>query len=49
MSGRLIKMQVFLGFESFLLSNSENEWREVVPTPKVEIHIAGTVDVAVRN
>ena len=42
-------MHVFLGFEPFLLSNSEKEWREVVPTPKVETHIAGTVDMAVRN
>ena len=34
-SGKLIKMHVFLGFEPFLLSNSEAEWRDVVPAPQM--------------
>ena len=34
-SGKLIKLRVFLSFEPFLLSNSEAEWREVVPTTQV--------------
>ena len=35
MSGKLIKMQVSLGFEPFLLSKNEAERRVVVPTPRV--------------
>ena len=48
MIGKLIKMQVFLGFEPFLLSNSEAEWIVVVPTPQVQVQMIGTIDVAVR-
>ena len=41
-SGKLIKLHVFLDFEHFLLSNSEAGagWREIVPTPQVEINKA---------
>ena len=46
-SGNLIKLPVFLGFEPFLLSNSESEWREVVSTPLVWVQMLGTIDVAV--
>ena len=42
MSGKLIKMQVSLGFEPFLLSKSEAERRVVVPTPRVYVQMAGT-------
>ena len=48
-SGKLIKLPVFLGFEPFLLSNSEAEWREVVRTPQVYVSAAGTINLAVRT
>ena len=48
MSGKLIKMHVFLGFEPFLLSNSEAEWRVVVSTPQVLVYLAGTVNLVVE-
>ena len=48
MSEKLIKMQVFLGFEPNLLSNSEAEWSLVVPKPKVYVEMAGTIDVAAK-
>ena len=35
MSGKLIKMNVLLGFEPFLLSSSEAKWRVAVPMPQV--------------
>ena len=35
LSGKLIKVQVFLGFEHFLLSGSEAERRIAVATPRV--------------
>ena len=47
-SGKLIKLPVFLGFEPFLLSNSEAEWRELVSTPLVQVHKDVTIDVDVR-
>ena len=49
MGGKLIKMHVFLGFEPFLLSNSEAEWREVVPIPQVYVNAVGTINLAVRT
>ena len=51
MSGKLIKIHVFLvflGFEPFLLSNSEAEWRLVVSTPQVLVYLAGTVNLVVE-
>ena len=48
MSGALLKMHVFLGFEPFLLSKNEAEWRVVVPSPQLYVQIAVTIDVAVR-
>ena len=48
MSRNLIKLQVFLGFEPFLLSNSEAEWIVVVPTPQVQVQLIGTIYVDVR-
>ena len=51
MSGKIIKLYVFLvflGFEPFLLSNSEAEWRLVVSTPQVLVYLAGTVNLVVE-
>ena len=48
MSGKLIKMHVFLEFEPFLCSNRETERRVVVQTPQVQEHMAATIDVAVK-
>ena len=48
MSGNLLKMHVFLGFEPFLSSNNEAELRVVVPSPQLYVQMAGTTDVAVR-
>ena len=48
MSGKLINMHIFLGFEPFLLSNCEAERKIIVPKPHVKVHMAGTIDVVVR-
>ena len=47
-SGNLTKLPVFLGFEPFSLSNSESEWKLVVPTPDSKVQKAFKIDVAVR-
>ena len=41
-------MHVFLGFEPFLLSNSEAERRVVVPIFKAWVHMVGRNELAVR-
>ena len=48
MSGKLIKMHVFIGFEPFLLSYSEAERIVEVPTTQVCIHMAVKLDMVVR-
>ena len=48
MSWKLIKIDIFLGFEHFLLSNSEAEWIVVVATPQVQVQLIGTIYVDVR-
>ena len=48
MSGKLIELHVFLAFELFLLSNSEAEWKVVVPKPQEYVQMVGTIHVAVR-
>ena len=47
--GETKRMHVSLGFEPYLLSNSEAEWREVVPKTQVLNRAAGTIDVFVRT
>ena len=48
-SGKIIKMQVFLGFERFLFSNSVAVECSSHNTSGVVPHVmAGTIDVAVR-
>ena len=37
-------MHVFLGFEPFLISNSERERRLAVSTPEVKIIMVGAID-----
>ena len=49
MSVKLIKMDVFLGFEPFMLSSSEVEWSVAVPTPQVYVNAAGAINLAVRT
>ena len=48
MSGKLIIMHVFLGFEPYLLTSSEAECRVAVSASHFKVHMAGTVDVNAR-
>ena len=45
MSGKLIIMHVFLGFEPYLLTSSEAEYRVAVSASHFKVQMAGTVDV----
>ena len=47
MSGKLIKMHVFLVFEPFLLSK-RSRVGVVVPRPQVKVKMAGKIDAFVR-
>ena len=48
MSGKLIIMHVFLGFEPYLLTSSEAECRVAVSASHFKVDMAGTVDVNAR-
>ena len=47
-SGNLVKLHIFLGFENFILSNSETERKVVFPKTQVNVQMIVTIDVAVR-
>ena len=48
MSGKLIIMHVFLGFEPYLLTSSQAKCRVAVSTSHFKVHMAGTVEVNAR-